>query len=42
MANFDKKITRTQPVVVVHEPFRLSDVVSDPTDEAALRAWIDE
>jgi CRP-like cAMP-binding protein len=42
VAHFDAKITRTTPVAVVHEPFRLSEVLRDPNDHRALRAWIDE
>jgi 1-acyl-sn-glycerol-3-phosphate acyltransferase len=40
VANFDKKLTRTTTAAVVHEPFRLSDVVADPADEDALLAFI--
>jgi hypothetical protein len=54
VANFDKKLTRATTVAVVHEPFRLSDVVADPADDEALldfinarlgpqfRAWVQE
>jgi len=53
VANFDKRITRVRPVAVIHEPFRLSEVVP-PGDRAALlgflngpfassyRAWVRE
>jgi CRP-like cAMP-binding protein/1-acyl-sn-glycerol-3-phosphate acyltransferase len=40
VANFDKKLTRTVTAAVVHEPFRLSDVVADPSNEPALLAFI--
>jgi transposase-like protein len=36
VANFDKKLMRTTTCAVVHEPFRLSESVSDPADDAAL------
>jgi CRP-like cAMP-binding protein len=39
VANFDKKITRTKPVAVVHQPFKLSEVV-DPADDRALAEWL--
>jgi CRP-like cAMP-binding protein/1-acyl-sn-glycerol-3-phosphate acyltransferase len=40
VANFDKKLTRTTTAAVVHQPFRLSDVVADPADEGALLEFI--
>ncbi len=40
VANFDKKLTRTTTAAVVHEPFKLSDAVADPTDEDAVLAFI--
>ena len=40
VANFDKKLTRTTTCAVVHEPFRLSQAVADPTDERALLDFI--
>jgi hypothetical protein len=40
VANFDKKLTRTVTAAVVHEPFRLSDVLADPSDERSLLAFI--
>jgi CRP-like cAMP-binding protein/1-acyl-sn-glycerol-3-phosphate acyltransferase len=40
VANFDKKLTRTVTAAVVHQPFRLSDVVADPSDERALLEFI--
>ena len=42
VANFDKKITRATTAAVVQEPFRLSDVVGDPSDNAALHAWLND
>lgn len=36
VANFDKKLTRTRVAAVVHEPFRLSDVVGDNADDKAF------
>ena len=42
VANFDKKITRATTVAVVHEPFRLSDVVADPSDGDALHSWLND
>lgn len=42
VANFDKKITRTTTAAVVHEPFRLSDVVSDTNDKAALHRFVND
>jgi CRP-like cAMP-binding protein/1-acyl-sn-glycerol-3-phosphate acyltransferase len=40
VANFDKKLTRTPTRAVVHEPFRLSEHVADPADDAALTAFV--
>jgi hypothetical protein len=40
VANFDKKLTVTTVVAVVHEPFRLSDFVADPGDNQALLDFI--
>jgi hypothetical protein len=40
VANFDKKLTRTTTGAVVHEPFRLSEHVAEPADDAALSAFI--
>jgi CRP-like cAMP-binding protein/1-acyl-sn-glycerol-3-phosphate acyltransferase len=40
VANFDKKLTRTTTCAVVHEPFKLSQVVADPSDERALVDFI--
>jgi CRP-like cAMP-binding protein len=40
VANFDKKITRTTTVAVVHEPFRLSDFMPNLSATAALRDFL--
>jgi hypothetical protein len=40
VANFDKKLTATTTAAVVHEPFRLSDLVADPDDDRALLDFI--
>ena len=40
VANFDKNITRKKVAAVVHKPFRLSDFVSDPSDDAGLFDYI--
>jgi CRP-like cAMP-binding protein/1-acyl-sn-glycerol-3-phosphate acyltransferase len=40
VANFDKKLTRTATAAVVHEPFRLSDVLADPSDEPSLLKFL--
>ena len=40
VANFDKKIVRAVTAAVVHEPFRVSAVVGDPTNELELVAFI--
>ena len=40
VANFDKKLTQTTTAAAVHQPFRLSDVVADPSDDRALLAFI--
>lgn len=42
VANFDKQLTRSTTAVVVHPPFRLSDVVEDPTDTAQLHAFLND
>ena len=40
-ANFDKQITRTRTAALVLPPFRLSERVPDPTDDAALFAFVE-
>ena len=42
VANFDKQLTRTVTAAVVHQPFRLSDVVADPSDEPRLLEFINQ
>jgi CRP-like cAMP-binding protein/1-acyl-sn-glycerol-3-phosphate acyltransferase len=42
VANFDKQLTRTTVAAVVHEPFRVSDHVADPTDRAALLRFLND
>lgn len=40
VAHFDRKITRTRLIARVHEPFRLSDHVPKPVNDAALFEFI--
>jgi len=40
VANFDKQLTHTTTAAVVHEPFRMSDVVADPTDREQVLAFL--
>ena len=40
VANFDKKITRTRVAAVVHEPFRISDVLTKPFHRRALHDFL--
>ena len=42
VANFDKKLTRTRPVAVVHEPIRLSDHLGENFGKTALRQFVNE
>jgi CRP-like cAMP-binding protein/1-acyl-sn-glycerol-3-phosphate acyltransferase len=42
VANFDKKLTTTTTAAVVHRPFRLSDHLADPGDQAALLEFIND
>jgi 1-acyl-sn-glycerol-3-phosphate acyltransferase len=41
VANFDKKLTRTRTVAVVHEPFRLSEHLGANPGREALREFVD-
>lgn len=41
VAYFDRKVTEATTACVVHEPFRLSEVV-DPSDDAALFRWLND
>lgn len=40
VANFDKKLTRTRTVAVVHEPIRLSDHLGENIESRPLREFI--
>ena len=42
VANFDKKLMHTTTCAVVHEPFRLSEAISDPADDAALLGFLND
>lgn len=42
VANFDKKLTRTAVVAVIHPPFRLSEEVKDPSDDQALLGFLND
>ncbi len=42
VANFDKKLTRTRTVAVVHEPFRLSEHLGANPGREALRQFVDD
>jgi 1-acyl-sn-glycerol-3-phosphate acyltransferase len=42
VANFDKKLTRTRTVAVVHEPFRLSEHLGANPGREAMRAFVDD
>lgn len=42
VANFDKRLTRTRTVAVVHEPIRLSEHVGDPPDPSRMREFVDK
>jgi CRP-like cAMP-binding protein len=42
VANFDKKLMHTTTCAVVHEPFRLSEAVSDPADDDALLGFLND
>lgn len=42
IANFDKKVTRTRVVAVIHQPFRLSEKLPRPVDPRQLRIFVGE
>jgi CRP-like cAMP-binding protein len=42
VANFDKKLTRVTTSAVVHESFRLSERVRDPSDKGALLDFLND
>ncbi|QDU61717.1 Cyclic nucleotide-binding domain protein [Planctomycetes bacterium Pan216] len=40
VANFDAKLTRTRLAAVVKRPFRLSEILANPNDNASLYAFV--
>jgi CRP-like cAMP-binding protein len=42
VANFDKRLSETTTVAVVHPPFRMSEQVADPTDRGQLLAFLND
>lgn len=42
VANFDERLSRTTLGALVAEPFRLSEVVDDPTDRSQLQAFVND
>ena len=42
VANFDRQVTKTTTVAVVHEPFRVSERVADPTNRDQLLGFLNE
>jgi len=42
VANFDKKLTRTRTVAVVHEPIRLSEYLGENIDSPTLREFVND
>lgn len=42
LANFDHRLTRAVLGAVVAEPFRMSDVVDDPSDRAQVTAFVND
>jgi len=42
VANFDKQVTKTTTVAVVHPPFRVSERVFDPTDRDQLLGFLND
>ena len=42
VAGFDRRLTRTKVVAVVHEPFRMSEQLPDPRDREALLRWLND
>jgi CRP-like cAMP-binding protein/1-acyl-sn-glycerol-3-phosphate acyltransferase len=42
VANFDKKLTRTRMVAVVHEPIRLSDHLGENIKREAMREFVND
>jgi hypothetical protein len=42
VANFDRQVTRTTTVAVVHPPFRVSEHVTDPTNREKLLGFLND
>lgn len=42
VANFDRQVTKTTTVAVVHPPFRVSERVSDPTTREKLLGFLND
>jgi CRP-like cAMP-binding protein len=42
VAGFDRRLTRTTVVAVVHQPFRMSQQLPDPDNRPALLHWLNE
>ncbi|CAN5897720.1 hypothetical protein BH23ACT10_BH23ACT10_03330 [soil metagenome] len=42
VANFDQRLSRAVPGAVIAQPFRMSDVVDDPTDHAEVAAFVND
>ncbi len=42
VANFDKEITRTKTVAVVHEPIRLSEHLGEAFDDDSLHGFVND
>ncbi len=40
MAHFDRRLLHNKLVAVIHRPFRISDVLSDPTDPAQMQSFL--
>lgn len=42
VANFDQRLSRAVPGALITEPFRMSDVVDDPTDREQVIAFVND
>jgi 1-acyl-sn-glycerol-3-phosphate acyltransferase len=42
VANFDQRLSRAVPGAVVAEPFRMSEVVDDPSDRDQVAAFVND
>ena len=42
LANFDQRLSRTVLGAVVAEPFRMSDVVADPSDRDQVARFVND